>query len=950
MIRICTILFFLIIFFSCQQAPQIVSLSPSERTHIYKILADSLGKAVEFRKIKGRSLALPLFERLLTTATQKLGNADSAVAEINGNVANQYYHLSKYREATDLYRKAITIWTMADEKRYGNSIATHQTYIGSALEMLGQVNEAILYYNKAAQYFVEQRDTIQLIYNYNSLGLAHFKNQTFPESIAYFQAGLELKPVKTDSSMLLHNLGRSYRENGGIDLPKSLGCFQQNLTYALNASETANGYVEMALTYLALKKLPEARVSVEKSLVLRQKHEPAQLPESYRILGDIETEQGQTEAALKAYQKALHALVPTFVETDFLKNPTIDLLNFERKVELVAVLSRKIGPLSILYQKTGKIHFLEAALSTSQCADAVIQHLRHEMLDEESKFFWNATALPLYEKGIRAADALFDLTQKDTFQITAFNFCRRTKAPVLADAVRENRVKDFAGVPAEVRQRERDLKTNIAAAQKEAVDKNDALTKQNLNEARRQLNDLQDTLHRQYARYYRLAYEIPPLSINDLKTHLADSTLAVEYFLGKNTIYTYAWTKNAGFKSFKSPRPVDFDDKFDNLLRSLRDQDLIQDKTDSSQYANRWFCANAFDFYTLLLKQPLDYFNKNQNINRLRIIPDGKLAYLPFDILTEKHLNNWHGRADIWQNYLIAHFAISYVYNDEEILPPSVKQPFSAHFGGFSVSYQEDKAAKNGSKPLINSTRDFSNAKKKLHPLPYAEKEVAAIAHLFKSKGHIWREAQKNDFLKNATQYGILHLSLHGYMDEKEPTFSALVFANKDSTDKDFFLTTSEIYGMQFNQTGLAILSACNTGNGKLEHGEGVMSMARAFEMAGCPSTIVSLWSIPDSSTAYIMQAFHIYQAQGIAKDVALQRAKLNYLKTNQTGQFDLPNYWAATVVIGDIAPVICGGTDYTFWGFMALLILGGTIFFMRRWRNRLDNAIKIVKNSIIKI
>jgi CHAT domain-containing protein len=122
-------------------------------------------------------------------------------------------------------------------------------------------------------------------------------------------------------------------------------------------------------------------------------------------------------------------------------------------------------------------------------------------------------------------------------------------------------------------------------------------------------------------------------------------------------------------------------------------------------------------------------------------------------------------------------------------------------------------------------------------------------------------------------------------------------------------------------RSGLAVLSACNTGNGSLQRGEGVMSLARAFAFAGCPSTVVSLWSIPDESTSKVMLAFYKNLKNGDKKDIALQKAKLEYLNS-ASPQYSIPNYWGATVIIGDVEAM-----DFKEWyqkpAFLGLAIVG---------------------------
>ena len=140
---------------------------------------------------------------------------------------------------------------------------------------------------------------------------------------------------------------------------------------------------------------------------------------------------------------------------------------------------------------------------------------------------------------------------------------------------------------------------------------------------------------------------------------------------------------------------------------------------------------------------------------------------------------------------------------------------------------------------------------------------------------------------------------------------------------------------MQF-KTGLAVLSACNTGNGELRRSEGVMSLARAFAYAGCPSTVMSLWSIPDESTSKVMLEFYKNLKNGEPKDIALQKAKLEYLE-NCPPQYSIPNEWGATVVIGNISPI-----DFKSWWekpwFLVLsallLAIAILLFFKKKRRN----------------
>ena len=135
------------------------------------------------------------------------------------------------------------------------------------------------------------------------------------------------------------------------------------------------------------------------------------------------------------------------------------------------------------------------------------------------------------------------------------------------------------------------------------------------------------------------------------------------------------------------------------------------------------------------------------------------------------------------------------------------------------------------------------------------------------------------------------------------PMHSRLLFTQIDEIDgEDGDLHSWELYNMHLNAR-LAVLSACNTGFGKLNRGEGVMSLGRAFAYAGCPSVILSLWPAQDAVTADIMSDFYTNLVNSVPIDQSLRKAKLNYLE-NSNDIFSHPFYWAGFVAQGDTSPL----------------------------------------------
>jgi len=152
-------------------------------------------------------------------------------------------------------------------------------------------------------------------------------------------------------------------------------------------------------------------------------------------------------------------------------------------------------------------------------------------------------------------------------------------------------------------------------------------------------------------------------------------------------------------------------------------------------------------------------------------------------------------------------------------------------------------------------------------------------------------EANLNNFKQHATTSKILHLSTHAKQNHNNHKLSEIHFS-------DTVMTNYHIENMQINAS-LTVLSACETASGFIQSGEGAMSLARSFFLAGCPSLVSSLWPADDESTADIMLYFYQHLKNGATKDVALQQAKLQYCSEAGIRQSH-PFYWAGFVQSGN--------------------------------------------------
>ncbi|MEG4505594.1 CHAT domain-containing protein [Microcoleus sp. F6_B4] len=181
--------------------------------------------------------------------------------------------------------------------------------------------------------------------------------------------------------------------------------------------------------------------------------------------------------------------------------------------------------------------------------------------------------------------------------------------------------------------------------------------------------------------------------------------------------------------------------------------------------------------------------------------------------------------------------------------------------------------------------------KQQLSALPGAEAEAIAIAPLLNTQAITGAQGTKAQIVQKMPQASIIHLATHGLLDDVRGLGSAIALAPSGSDDG--LLTAEEIFDMKL-QASLVVLSACNTGEGRIT-GDGVIGLSRALISAGVPSVIVSLWAVPDAPTAELMQSFYQNLQKNPNKAQALRQAMLTTMKTHPQ-----PRNWAAFTLIGE--------------------------------------------------
>ena len=299
----------------------------------------------------------------------------------------------------------------------------------------------------------------------------------------------------------------------------------------------------------------------------------------------------------------------------------------------------------------------------------------------------------------------------------------------------------------------------------------------------------------------------------------------------------------------------------------------------------------------------------------LIIVPDDFLFYLPFELLVAESDDAEHRYDFAAATFVVERYAVSYSPS-ASLLDPGLRR--ARHYEKGVLAF--------GNPAFGDSTDDQP-------PLPNSEAEVEAIGNAFSDFDNgvfTGEQASEAVFAREAADYGVLHFATHFLSDDRQPLYSRIMLAGDD------VLQTYEIFDAELNAE-LAVLSACNTGLGKLEKGEGLIGISRAFLYAGVPSLVVSLWSVDDEATAHIMRLFYEHLRSGASKNQALRQAKLDYLSDARGDKKD-PFYWGPFILSGDWRPLALPAQRRSepAWLVPAMIILfgAGALFVWKRWRS----------------
>ena len=811
---------------------------------------------------------------------RRYGDASKQAADAYVNLGNLFKSKADFEKALGYYEKALRRYQVLFPNGHP-TVATIYSGFAGIFNEAGEHEQAIVFQKKSIQYIMQKLGRADMVVagEYHNLARSYQSLTDYKTAIEYYERSKDLfiKIVgdkHPNLATVVSGIGLCYRHMGDY--------------------ENALAYMEESLT---LRKLGFGEIDPEVATF-------------YFQLGNIHEVMGNFEKAMKSYEKCLKSF--GFREGGDLANVS-DLYRLIPSLYTTSALHRSE------FLRLGNPQDLEKADQYSSYTATVIEALTKD-LGPNSRPNLVSLSSTNY-KGWSLVNYLrYQQTNDPKYFDKSFAFAESSKAFALHKVFNESRAVKFAGIPTSVLEQEESLRLSITNLEKRRQEKLATKVPQGDSTFLRISEELfnlkadyerfKSTLEQDFPLYYRLKYDFTTAKLDYLQDSLLqeDQTL-LEYSVSDSSILIFTIQQDDfSVTEVKGSFPLvqwvkDFQASLTGYYGTEKKKrsDALYGKT-----------LNAYIDLASKLYQQLIAPVEAKLRKEVIIIPDGVLGYIPFGAL----LTGNPGKRSSFDSYpfFFKKHQLTYCYSATLLqqmirkrhespptrsllaLAPFATQGYSKLDQGVDISI---KQLPNGVDTIIVKETILRTD---LLPLPSSGPEVSLASELWDGKYYLGKDATEELVFDLASQYRILHLSTHAVADERLGDFSYLAFVEKEDSLENEYLYVSELYNLKLN-ADLVVLSACETANGELKGGEGIISLARAFAYAGAKSMLTTLWVVDDAVAKDLTRDFYIHLKQGETKDRALYLAKQQHLKRSENSHKH-PFFWANFIAVGDMSPL----------------------------------------------
>ncbi|HLC16053.1 MAG TPA: CHAT domain-containing protein, partial [Thermodesulfovibrionia bacterium] len=787
---------------------------------------------------------------------------DQWLAEQYINIGRIYdLRLSQYASARLFYEKALNIYERLGEPA---KVAAMHLDIGRCYRLLGNFHEADNQYGQALK-ITENDDSEDMLRVRSKITIEQANNAWFQ---ARYQDAMNLQAesyklarqykwpleqviaLNTDG-LIWWTLGDNDRALRKLDDALSLA-----KTLESRSDEVATTLNNIGIVYREMGQFDKSLESFEKAIEIDKK-----LKSRWAIAYDLRNKgltllrMGKAEESVSLFEEAVkeaqaignrineskallalgqaHAALGNITAAE---NDLNNALELARDMVLREVQWRCLFELAALKQSQGS---QEGARQLLMDAVEVIEAMRADIKVLQLRDGFITNKLAVYETLVTL---LINMGRPDE----AFDVAERSRARNFIDLLGNQRLNLYGAVSQDLYNRYQTLKARI--------EENEMLLSQAKDEAEK--TAYQGMLDKVKDDYQELMVEImqknpelaslvsvDPLKLGDVQTLLDPGAALVVYYVVPDQIFAWIITNRTSELVKIAANRDTLGEQVLKYRQMIQNLDPIE--------------AQSRALYNLLITPVLPGIQGQKYVG---IIPHNSLHHLSFATLSDG------------ENYLVDHYPLFY-------LPSASVMRYTLE------KRRDDKNVK----VLAIGNPDLDEP---ALALPFAEREVDAIKWNFPEITILTgKDATESWVMEHIGEYGIIHLASHGEFDPVNPLFSAIKLKPDQNADGDF--RAREVFSIKLN-ADLVVLSACQTGLGKITKGDEVIGLNRAFFYAGTHAIVSSLWRVSDVSTAVLIKQFYrSYTNQNKAD--SLRRAMLHV-----KNRYPHPGYWGAFTLVGD--------------------------------------------------
>ncbi|MFK7907619.1 MAG: tetratricopeptide repeat protein, partial [Chitinophagales bacterium] len=732
----------------------------------------------------------------------------------------------------------------------------YQTYhlLGTFYAQKKDLGRAIPYFQKALDISESWEDGKKRQFEvYNLIGQYYSNRGESQKAIEWYQKSIDSiaslgKEINNEHGLSNSYcyIGKEYRTLKQYD--KAIVYFQKATRIRLSlfggdSTYTAFAYEGLGMTYTNLNDFGQADKYLQKALAIRLKHGGERSPSvsfPYLCLTIFCYQKKEYIDALQYAQKGLYALAPTCNRENIYDHTGLREIRATLGIEL---LKYKAKSFYEYYLKKNQPKYLQAALKSTKVGMQILEEIRKELRSDHSKAPLLKSQIIIYKIGLKITHTIWEKTAQIEILEEAFGFLEKAKGILLLTSMQEGVAKALAVIPSDLLQKEKQLKAQLnqldkVLQMKEVSEEDNAAEIRDLQikylKCQEDYIELMEQLEADYPAYYQLKYGTQTASVLQIQELLHPKELLIEYGLFEEILFIFVIGKNS--VSFKK---IAYSEDLKQMIEDFQQSIFLSDQEE--------FCQIGGDLYKLLL-MPIEAACKGKN--KLIIIPDGVLQRLPFEALVlpmdtiETEMESF---SDF--RYLLHSFDIQYHYSATLFGHTHQKRKENKgtskeNFLGLApIKFDKTASTENGY--ILKSSnkgrevilKSGGSEEDALQNLAATETEVKMVYELFERQKKeatalFYDMASKENLLQHIEAFKYILLSTHGFSNMEYSTLSGLnLYAQdqtKDSLPDNDKLYLTDVMNLHLN-ADLVVLSSCESGVGKLEVGEGVMALHRAF-------------------------------------------------------------------------------------------------------------------------